>query len=157
MRKLALILATAAALAGAFTQTASATTFVAYGEGLTRCTIEITKDPNYLALHPLYDWGGETSCDRPLEQTGQAFFGGEVGTLCSGVRTTCSSGDVQWRPGRTISTPVEYRVTLRAPLGQGWLGAPTYCSGVGTDNLSCVFKENDTLSSVNRREVFLPF
>ena len=36
--------------------------------------------------------------------------------------------------------PAKTRVKLIAPLGQGWVGAPTHCSGVGTDNLTCEFE-----------------
>ena len=158
MRLRTLVLGTVAAgVLAAPAPAAHAGTFIAYGEGLTRCTIDVDKDANLPALHAQYDWTGETTCDRPLQQTGQAFFAGEVGWLCSGVTTHCSSGDVAWYPGRRISEPMEYHVTLRAPAGQGWIGAPTYCSGVGTDNLRCVFKDNDELSTVSRREVFLPF
>ena len=127
---------------------ASAAVFVAYGEGLTRCTIQVEKvmDGGFLVYNngfghqEDYEWWGETTCDRPLEQTAQASLADLVSPMCSGIRTTCSSGGevrFEYTPERR-SEPTEYRITLRAPRGQGWIGAPTDCMGVGTDNLQCV-------------------
>ncbi len=135
-------------LALAAPQAAPAATFVAFGEGLTRCTITAEKHEDLLHRDE-YKWSGETTCDRPLEQTAQASFHGATSPLCSGVTTYCSSATGWTYFGQPyLQEPMEYRVTLRAPLGQGWIGAPTYCSGVGTDNLKCVFKVNDAQNTV---------
>jgi hypothetical protein len=42
---------------------------------------------------------------------------------------------------------MELHLSLRAPEGQGWLGSPRWCTGVGTDNLQCVFKVAQTLQT----------
>ena len=135
----------ALALALAAPQAASAEKFIAIGVGHTVCEFTAVKDPHFPLLHAVYDYYGETECDRPVEQTGHAFIPNSplVGEVCSGFRTHCYSGDVWVTTGGVrYSDPLEYHVTVRAPEGQGWIGAPTECSGVGTDNLKCVFKSD---------------
>ena len=150
------ILATAAAALAPATAEAATAAFVAYGEGSTICTIEVHK---YSDDGSIWTDGedqtifhGKTDCNVPVEQTGHAFVpvddrGPSLdGGLCSGIRTDCFSGDDGWGVGWMVynDQPVTYRVSLRAPLGQGWLGAPTHCTGVGTDNLKCEFTIMDT-------------
>ncbi len=110
---------------------------VAYGEGATRCTITVTKTAVGGSTTE-WSFSGSTSCDRPLEQTGQARMVG-AGTvwapLCSGTRASCSSGGT----ATGAYTDVEYHVTLLAPAGQGWVAPPAECSGAGTDRLDCTF------------------
>jgi hypothetical protein len=157
-KKLLLTAMLALAVGGA--PPAAAATFVAYGEGLTRCTIQAEKvaDGGFLMLNsapPLshyenYEWWGETTCDRPLQQTAQASLREQVSPMCSGVVADCSSGGEGFWPAQAVQEPMEYRVTLRAPANQGWLGAPTDCTGVGTDNLKCVFRIDDSDVSLRR-------
>ena len=131
---------------------------VAYGEGTTTCTVTAnTAHRMFWGGEQRYDFMGRTECSVPLEQTGQATLSTAVGTasgaLCSGFRATCSSsGDVQGEEYAQGVGSVRYRVTLRAPLGQGWLNAPESCAGVGTDNLTCTFtslSSQDTLIANN--------
>ena len=140
-----LALTAAGALLGA--QAAEATqVFVAYGEGLTRCTIKVKKrgmKPGMGGVRET-EFEGRTDCSVPIEQSGHAIVpkGSESydldGGLCEGLRATCVSGGYQRNQG-TWSADMIYTVKLRAPLGQGWLGAPEPCTGVGTDNLQCTF------------------
>lgn len=136
---------------------AATAVFVAYGEGTTACTIEVHK---YADDGGIWTGGedqtmfhGKTDCNAPVEQTGHAVVPKQGfddnaldGGLCSGKRVACFSGDDGWGIGWGVynSNPVTYRVSLRAPLGQGWLGAPTHCTGVGTDNLKCEFSITNT-------------
>ena len=118
--------------------------FVAYGTGVTACEITLKKrtGQDLTTLDINTEFLGTTDCTSPVDQTGHATVGALDGGVCSGVRTLCSSGrtvDDSWN-----TDPIVYRVSLRAPAGQGWLGAPTFCTGVGTDNLRCEFTANDT-------------
>ena len=61
------------------------------------------------------------------------------GDYCSGFGKSCSSAANRWGEDLVWEKPAEYSIHLTAPLGQGWIGAPTDCGGVGTDNLTCVF------------------
>ncbi len=140
-----------ALLAAAPPAAALTNVFVAYGEGTTRCTITVSK---YVDHGSIWTGGtermkfyGATECDVPLEQTGHASVPGDAewpavdGGLCSGFRTSCRSGVD--RVPQANDPPATYRISLRAPLGQGWVGVPTDCSGVGTDNLKCEFGIDD--------------
>jgi hypothetical protein len=127
-------------------QPAAAEVFVAYGNGLTVCEIRVEQ-------HVLNVFGftmrafGTTDCNTPVDQTSEATMGGNFDAPpCSGVTRHCYSGMPGEHEGFTSYYasgpwygPLRYTVALRAPDGQGWLGAPTGCSGVGTDNLKCVF------------------
>ena len=142
-RALAITLGVAALATAVSAATARAEVFVAYGEDATVCTIEVV-NRHYKGIttggEPLQDFSGETDCSVPLEQTAHATIGTDPdldGGLCSGVRESCFSGREEVLSQTT--TPMVFRMTLRAPLGQGWLGAPTNCTGVGTDNLKCEF------------------
>ena len=125
--------------------------FVAYGTGATTCQITVAKKTGWLYATDLDAYGtmikGVTDCSSPVAQTGHATVpaSGSIpaidGGLCSTTSAVCTSA-------RTLGSymnpqPVTYRMSLRAPLGQGWIGAPTNCSGVGTDNLSCTFTLQD--------------
>ena len=152
-----LLLTLALALAGATSAQAATAVFVAYGEGTTACTIEVHK---WTDTGSIWTGGedqtmfhGKTDCNAPVEQTGRATvpaYGWTApaldGGLCSGVRASCFSGDDGWGIGWQVNNPnpVTYRMSLRAPLGQAWLGAPTHCTGVGTDNLKCEFSITNT-------------
>jgi hypothetical protein len=140
------LLALAIALLAAAPAAAETEVFVAYGEGNTACTIQVSK--------LILDWGqdysrvllsGQTDCNVAIEQSARAWMDPSAvspaaeGDLCSGFTKTCGSGTfsdggLQW------PEPVQYHVRLTAPRGQGWVGVPTHCSGVGTDNLDCVFQ-----------------
>ena len=101
-----------------------------YGEGATECTISLNKGAR--------SFRGTTSCTAAIEQTALASTSGGAsvtGTSCSGLRTSCTSS------GTTAGdyTTLTYRVSLRAPAGQGWVASPQECSGAGTDNLECEF------------------
>lgn len=65
-----------------------------------------------------------------------------VGELCNADSTDCYSGGSQYDRGE-YDAPMRYTIHLTAPLGQGWIGAPLNCSGVGTDNLKCTFTVDD--------------
>jgi hypothetical protein len=149
-----LLLAAALALTAASHAHASAeTTFIAYGTGITRCEIKVFKDrlAPYL-VRDVYTYHGKTVCDVPVQQTGHAFVPHEYpfdGGVCSGFRMDCYSGEVGAESDEPKVEPMEYHVTLRAPKDQGWLGAPRFCTGVGTDNLKCVFKANDPFSTAS--------
>ena len=131
-----------------------AAAFVAYGEGATVCHFTVgkrTSSTAYLGVGTHYK--GETECTGPVEQTGHATVPATStaplldGGLCSGYRTTCTSDG--FRMGAFNTNPVTYRVTLRAPYGQGWVGAPTSCQGVGTDILRCEYSINDVFVNPN--------
>ena len=125
--------------------------FLAYGEGVTHCRFTLRKRTTPWVP----DWGsgtkyaGETHCSAPVEQTARATIAADAdspaldGGLCSGFRTACES--LGHEQGDYNISPLKYRITLRAPLGQGWVGDPTSCSGVGTDNLTCEFFLNDAV------------
>ena len=119
---------------------------VAYGEGATTCTITMQKR-RALFSQAIWDFYGQTDCSVAVEQTGHAVLETQWeradGGLCSGVRKTCWSGQPFADCCGTLSPPMEYRVTLRAPSGQGWVASPDACSGAGTDNLVCTFLLDD--------------
>jgi len=144
LRTLALV-ATIVALLLVASAPASAETFIAYGTGLTRCDINLAKSQRGPLL-PQWHYYGKTDCTVPITQTGEAILpGAAYGGMCSTFATHCFSGDPPendgygWIEGFAPSSTLHYYVTLRAPDGQGWLGAPLFCSGVGTDNLQCDF------------------
>jgi hypothetical protein len=122
---------------------AGTTPIVAYGQAAhgwtTTCTVKVTKKDYSFSTY--YAFSGETKCDVPIEQSGQAFFGDASGAFCSGFVTTCSSGGT-WE-GEPDPGLVRYRIHLTAPFGQGWVTSPEQCSGVGSDNLTCEFTAND--------------
>jgi hypothetical protein len=138
--------AAALAATAAVAAPAQAEVFVAYGEGATTCTIEVER-ATYKGIttggENYQSYLGETDCNVPLEQTSHATVpasGSEPamdGGLCSGIRASCASGEEDIPEGNSAS--MVYRMSVRAPRGQGWLGAPVNCSGVGTDNLQCEF------------------
>ena len=119
-----------------------------YGTGMTKCQFKVTLTRPLIVMwgsDENWDFKGTTTCDKPVQQTGQAFaVGGESwdsappGSLCSQLSTTCvSSGDAS---GRSFDH-AEYKVKLIAPPGEGWhYVAYPYCQGSGTDNLTCTFK-----------------
>ena len=110
---------------------------VAYGEGTTRCTITALREQR-IGTANTWDFEGYTSCTATISQSGQAWLSG-AGTafapLCSGVRSWCRSEGA----ATGNYSDVHYRVTLVAPLGQGWVASPEECSGAGTDRLECTF------------------
>ena len=129
--------------------------FVAYGEGATACRITLTKrtgqDLNTVDYGTRFS--GRTECTAALAQTARASIPADGaapaldGGLCSATTTVCTSGgNLNNLLNRNQMT---YSVTMRAPLGQGWVGAPTFCSGVGTDNLKCDFTVNDVAIPVD--------
>lgn len=139
------VAATIVALSLVAAASAPAETFIAYGTGLTRCDINLTKGTRGPLL-PQWHYYGKTDCTVPIAQTGLAVIPGSAsGSLCSAFATHCFSGDPPendgygWMEGFPPSETLHYYVTLRAPNGQGWLGAPFFCTGVGTDNLQCDF------------------
>ena len=123
--------------------------FVAYGTGVTRCDITLKKRTGEDLMTSAYGtaYSGKTDCTAPVNQTARARVAadGSVpaldGGLCSQLARTCTSGGNL--NGMLNRQPLSYRITLRAPDGQGWVGAPAFCSGVGTDNLVCTFTAND--------------
>ena len=129
---------------------------VAYGTGVTTCTIGVYKWHYTGSLY--YDFGGKTECTSPVQQTAVARFGGDVASGCSGLTTTCHS-DGGWN-GEPDPGLVYYHVTLVAPFGQGWAPpvfamAPAWalpdtslCSGVGSDRLDCTFTADNLGSPV---------
>lgn len=152
--RIPVIAAVAATTALSAAEPAAAVTevFAAYGEGNTVCRIEISK-----SMDSGFQTGGEgktnfhgrTDCNVPVQQTGRATIpadGSEPaldGGLCSTTAPTCFSGQNAW--GVSNSNEMTYRLSLRAPLGQGWVGSPANCTGVGTDNLKCEFSVNGVL------------
>ena len=117
--------------AGAKTGAPAEVALTAYGEGVpTTCTIDVIKG--------MRSFGGTTSCSRAVTQTAQASTSGGAtvtGSLCSGFRASCTSSGTTIGPYATL----RYRVTLVAPLGQGWVAPPSECAGAGTDKLDCTF------------------
>ncbi len=111
---------------------------VAYGEGTTTCTVTVTAT-NY-AFSTWNKGSGVTSCSVALEQTGSLSTGGS----CGGFIARCeASGTFQDEADQGFTT--HFRVTLVAPLGQGWLAPADKCSGVGTDRLACTFSATSFL------------
>ena len=115
---------------------------VAYGEGVTRCGVDLEKRSFPLTPFGLWEFRGFTSCTAALQQSGHAWLTTDEGVVwdaavCSQVATQCSSG----RGGRGYgpSGTLAYDVHLTAPRGQGWISAPSHCTGIGTDNLRCRF------------------
>ena len=116
--------------------------FTAYGTGNTLCTIQVRK---WVDQSGGTFVDGETGCNAALQQTVQASMqagGGEPaadGPVCSRVGTTCYSdaaiADEEDWIGRG-----QIHVKLIAPNGQGWVGSPKDCTGIGTDNLTCTFQ-----------------
>ena len=137
----ALLVGVVLALASAAPASAERAVLVAYGTGVpTTCTISASVVERLLITWITAD--GRTDCDRAIQQSGQlvAELGG--GALCSGFRPICTSSG-GWTTydehdlGREGTAT--YEVTLRAPLGQGWIAPADKCSGAGTDNLRCTF------------------
>ncbi len=132
------------------------TVFVAYGTGVSRCDVTLKKRTGQDLLSGAYGtaFSGRTDCNVAVEQTARATVAADGavpaldGGLCSAVTTVCSSGGNL--SGRLNHQPLRYRITLRAPSGQGWMGDPTFCAGVGTDNLTCTFEINDTPADDSR-------
>lgn len=150
MRGLVTAAAIATALVAAAPAAAETQAFVAYGTGETVCTIEVSK----LVYGPGLTSGGgggelqlsgTTDCSEPVQQTGQVRMAASAadpgldGDYCSGFVKSCFSAASEWGDDLIWENPAEYSIHLTAPSGQGWVGAPTDCTGVGTDNLSCVF------------------
>jgi hypothetical protein len=149
----ALLTAAVALLATAAPAHADTEVFVAYGEGSATCTITVKKRGMPPGMGGVREttFEGSTKCSQPVEQTGHAIVPAGPsdpydldGGLCTGVQATCVSGGHQRDEG-SWSADMEYHVTLRAPLGQGWVGAPSHCSGVGTDYLDCTYTVGSTL------------
>ncbi len=111
--------------------------FVAsYGTGETTCTISARMN----AAGPDYrDFEGITDCSRDVQQSAQAWVVGASGSAaapsCSGWQALCRSAG--WAYGSY--SDVHYQISITAPNGEGWVAAPSECSGVGTDNLKCTF------------------
>jgi hypothetical protein len=108
----------------------------AYGEGATTCQIGAVM--NFTASVGRH-FSGWTECSADIQQSGVASWSGAgvptvTGPLCSAFGKHCtSSGDAS-----DSYTDIRYRVTLRAPAGQGWSVPPGLeCSGAGTDYLQC--------------------
>jgi hypothetical protein len=148
MQRLAIAAVTSLVLALAVAQPAAGETeaFVAYGEGDTVCTIWVSKQlSEYAGSQSAAIASGRTECNVPVEQSVVAWMdasesneAAEAGE-CSGFTTSCESWT--WVTGGPVwPQPAQTRVHLTAPLGQGWVGVPTNCSGVGTDNLTCTFQ-----------------
>ena len=125
---------------------AHAAVFVAYGEGLTHCRIETVRHTQRALIgfsRQEQTFSGKTDCSVPIEQSvhavipSAAFADAIDGGVCSAVATSCFSGQSSVKSPN--GNPMTLTLYLRAPLGEGWLGAPTGCSGVGTDNLRCEF------------------
>ena len=153
MRRALFAVAAAAAALGV-PQPASAATevFAAYGEGTTVCRIEISKRHDYGFLsggEGFTNFYGRTDCTAPVDQTAHAVVpldGSEPaldGGTCTGIKATCFSGQDAW--GVANDQPMTFTLSLRAPRGQGWVGSPAHCTGVGTDNLRCEFSINGVL------------
>lgn len=135
---------------------ASADSYVmaTYGTATTKCTFKVTLTKPLLVIwgsDENWDFSGRTTCDKPVQQSGQAeVLGGEgydrVGSLCSTFGTTCSSGGTADGDGfdRTV-----YHVKVTAPRGEAWLYSPYNCAGTGTDNLTCTFSGDYYYRSVN--------
>ena len=143
MRRLLVSVASLAALVLSAAAPASAEVFVAYGTGVTVCQIRVHHEDNFGFTQRAF---GVTDCNEPVEQTGHAVMNGMNAPACGGVIKHCYSGvpeeggvTYRWEDG-VWTGPLRYHVDLQAPSGQGWIGAPTTCSGVGTDNLHCVFE-----------------
>ena len=116
---------------------------VAAGEGVTTCLVS---DNIYdRPFKDTWEWHAMVECDVALSMSNEAWWrGGEggwspwdfYGGSCSGVRTVCSSGGEaqgEYQGGR-----IDHHIRLRAPLGQGWVAAPSPdCAGIGTDVLDC--------------------
>ena len=111
--------------------TAKRSAVAAYGTGTTSCTINATRTGS--------SFEGTTDCSGAVLQTAQATMTGPspavTGPLCTGLRASCRSAG----SGSGAYTDVSYRITLVAPLGQGWIASPKECSGAGTDRLECRF------------------
>ena len=139
-------LALAVALLTASPAAARTIVLTAWGEGsVTVCTVKLfQKRPH---LNSKWDVGGRTACSVPVQQSGQAWLPRTFSSTpdyappCSTFGKTCESAwffieggdyDVQ-------REMVHYDVALLAPRGQGWVGAPDECFGVGSDNLTCNF------------------
>jgi hypothetical protein len=134
----ALVLAGAVALASAAPASAERAVLVAYGEGTTTCVIQ-TIATNF-AGSSYYRSTGSTDCSTAIQQSGFVSWG----TGCSGFVARCE--DSGTNEGELGEVTISYRVTLRAPLGQGWGVAPTdKCSGVGTDYVTCTFTSRSVL------------
>jgi hypothetical protein len=150
LRRLAITaLATVASL-GVAAPAARAEFLVAYGTGMTNCSINAKAGRQLYGLLPYWRIQAKTDCDRAVDQSVRVFIPGSWfdGGTCSGFRAHCFSGEPEesdgfgWIEGMPPRGDVELHVTLRAPAGQGWLGPPQYCQGVGTDSLRCVFTRN---------------
>ncbi len=151
--RVALVLACLAVLCAAAPADARRVVLVATGEATTTCTIAM-EQVEY-AWSDMFEFTASTDCDVPVQQTAHAWlpYGccldtiGADGGVCSAFRTWCASGLGEVQEPNQYS-PMRYEVTLVAPRGQGWVGiaeTPWWpgpydeCSGVGTDNLKCLF------------------
>lgn len=136
----------AVALSAAAPAAAETEVFVAYGTGATVCTIEVSKLVYGAGLSGgMLSLSGSTDCSKAVEQTAHVWMEATPqdpaldGGYCSGFDKTCSSAATGWGADLVWEKPAQYGIHLIAPFGQGWVGAPTDCMGVGTDNLTCVF------------------
>jgi hypothetical protein len=149
MLRIALLTIGLALLATAPASAATAV-FAAYGTGTTTCRVTVTKEEGrnlWTGGEHATNYHGNTDCDRAIQQTGQAWVPNSplMGELCSGVRASCHSGEDLWGGVETWRDPTHYRVNLIAPHGQGWLAVPEGCSGVGSDNVTCVFTSDQII------------
>lgn len=144
---LTLVLATAGtAAAHHHVGVAETQVFAAYGTGNTACLIEVQKYT--------FAWGepearavveGHSECNVALEQQMVAAMEGrdggadELGSPCADVTTQCDSSAAVDAASDWVGRG-QIRIKLRAPDGQGWVGSPKDCSGIGTDNLTCTFQ-----------------
>jgi hypothetical protein len=142
------------ALALAPAATAGTYTFVAYGTGVTSCTIKTHKLEGrnlWTGGAERIDYSGQTDCTVPVQQTAHAWVPGNPprdGGTCSGLLASCFSGENVWNVGEWPE-PMHYDVTIIAPFGQGWEGAPDECSGVGSDHLTCTFTADQILGPLS--------
>lgn len=132
---------------------ADGATAVAYGTGVTSCSISLSASKALINIGGIrYRYEGVTDCSVAIEQSGQAtlYAGSSVvdqGPLCSGFLARCSSSGSYLSVGLDADHAT-YVVRLIAPLGQGWLTASDQCSGAGTDNLRCTFTDSTDLFDV---------
>ncbi len=142
MAGLSLVAAAPAAAAGA--------TVVAYGTGVTSCSISLSASKALINIGGIrYRYEGVTDCSVAVEQSARAtLYAGswvvDEGPLCSGFVARCSSSGSYLSVGLDADHAT-YVVRLIAPPGQGWLTAADECSGAGTDNLRCTFTDGTEL------------
>ena len=146
--KLVLALALVAVAVPAAPAAAAGTRVVAYGTGVTSCSISLSATKALINLGGIrYRFEGVTDCSASIQQTGQATLYGSGGSMieqgapCSGFVARCSSSGSYLSVGQEPDHAT-YVVSLRAPLGQGWVSTSDQCSGAGTDNLRCTFTDS---------------